>query len=332
MKIFDGHADIWFDVAKHRKNGCENIVKTYHLERFKQGDVMGGIFAAFLDNHYGDEISEKEFIYMINAVNHEINTNPDIFNIIKNKGDFQKGINSEKLNILMGVEGLRAIGDNLDWLDTLYNLGYRHAILTWNEKNMLGSGAWETSSSGLTEAGKKAIKKMNKLGMVVDVAHTNEKTFWDIYEICEKPFIASHSNAKALCNVPRNLTDEQIKAIAEKRGVIGINAYAGFVKECAYSSPVPVENIDVSKNPTLSDFANHIDYMVSLVGIDYVGLGFDFCEYLADEYIEAIPKGLENASKAQNIIEELRKRGYSEKDIEKIAYKNFMRVIEENLK
>lgn len=331
MKIFDGHADIWFDVEKKRKKGYENIVKNFHLERFKKGEVMGGIFAAFLDNHYSDEICEKEFIYMLNAVNHEINTNPEIFNIIKSKGDFQKGLDSEKLNVLMGVEGLRAIGDNLDWLDTLYNLGYRHATLTWNEKNMLASGAWENTKNGLTEAGKKAVKKMNELGMIVDVAHTNQKTFWDIYEVCEKPFIASHSNARALCDVPRNLTDEQIKAIAEKRGIIGINAYAGFVKNCDFSNPVLVKNIDVSKNPVLSDFADHIDYIVNLVGVDYVGFGFDFCEYLADEYIEAVPKGLEEASKAQNIIEELRRRGYSETDIEKIAYKNFMRVIEENL-
>lgn len=332
MKIFDGHADIWFDVAKHRKNGCENIVKNYHLERFKQGNVMGGIFVSFLDYCYNDENAEKEFIYMLNAANHEINSNPEIFHIIKNKGDFEKGINSGKLNVLMGIEGLRAIKDNLDWLDTLYNLGYRHATLTWNEENALATGAGGNAEHGLSEAGRKAVKKMNELGMVVDVSHANEKTFWDIYEICEKPFIASHSNAKALCDVPRNLTDAQIKAVAEKGGVIGVNAYAGFVKICDYSSLDVVENADTSKNPLLSEYVDHIDYIINLVGINHVGLGFDFCEYLDDEYITAIPKNLENASKAQNVIAELKKRGYLEEDIEKIAYKNFMRVIDENLK
>ena len=330
MQIFDGHADIWYDVAEKRKKGYENIVRDFHLERMKKGEIFGGIFAAFLDQNYSDDISEKEFVYMLNAVSHEINSNPELFNILKSKEDLNN-LKAEKLNVLMGIEGLRAIGENLDWLDTLYNLGYRHAMLTWNEKNLLAAGAWNNSDCGLTEIGKKAIKKMNDLGMIVDVSHANEKTFWDIYNICEKPFIASHSNVKKLCDVPRNLTDEQIRAIAEKGGVIGVNAYVGFIKPCDFSSPVPVENPDLSNLPALSDLIDHIDYIVNLVGSDYVGFGFDFCEYLYDDPT-INPKKLEDASKAQNAVEELRKRGYSEEDMEKIAYKNFLRVIKENLK
>ncbi len=279
MKIFDGHMDIWCDVSKKRKEGCENIVKNFHLERLKKGEVFGGVFAAWLDNKYSDEDSEKEFIYMLNSVSHEINSNPEIFNIkkgevfggvfaawldnkysdedsekefiymlnsvsheinsnpeifniIKSRKDLEKEFPKEKLTILMGVEGLRAVGNNLDWLDTLYNLGYRLVALTWNEKNLLGAGAGENSCEGLTEIGKMAVRKMNELGMIVDVSHTNEKTFWDIAEISAKPFIASHSNARTLCDVPRNLTDEQIKAVAQSGGVIGVNGYIGFIKKC----------------------------------------------------------------------------------------------------
>lgn len=332
MKIFDGHMDIWWDTAVKRKEGYENIVKNFHAERLKKGEVFGGIFAAWLDSKIPDEQCEKEFVYMLNSVSHEINSNPDFFNIIKNKGDFQEGLKNKKFNVLMGIEGLRAIGDNLDWLDTLYNLGYRLATLTWNEENSLAAGAGASVEKGLTETGKKAVKKMNELGMIVDTAHTNEKTFWDIAEICTKPFVASHSNARALCDVPRNLTDEQIKAIALSGGVIGINAYAGFIKECDYSTLEPTKDVDNSKNPTLSDLIDHIDYIVNLVGTDYVGFGFDFCEFLAEELENSIPKNLEDSSKCQNAVEELRKRGYSEEDIEKIAYKNFMRVIDANLK
>ena len=331
MKIFDGHMDIWCDVSKKRKEGCENIVKNFHLERLKKGEVFGGVFAAWLDNKYSDEDSEKEFIYMLNSVSHEINSNPEIFNIIKSRKDLEKEFSKEKLTILMGVEGLRAVGNNLDWLDTLYNLGYRLAALTWNEKNILGTGAGENSCEGLTEIGKKAVRKMNELGMIVDVSHANEKTFWDIAEISTKPFIASHSNARALCDVPRNLTDEQIKAVAQSGGVIGVNGYIGFIKKCDFSSTVPIENPDLSSKPDLKDLADNIDYIVGLVGVDYVGLGFDFCEYLSEELKDTNPKNLEDASKCQNMIEELRKRGYSENDIEKIAYKNFLRVIKEIL-
>ncbi len=331
MKIFDGHADIWWDTTLKRKNGLENIIKNFHAERLKTGKIFGGIFAAWLDNEIPEKDWEKEFIYMLNAVSSEINSNKDILNIIKSKEDIPSNISNEKFYVLMGVEGLRAIDTNLDWLDTLYNLGYRHASLTWNEDNLLAGGAGGTNEYGLTEIGKKVIEKMNRLGMVIDVSHANEKTFWDIKTICTKPFIASHSNVKSLCDVPRNLTDEQIKAIAESKGVIGVNAYIGFIKKSDYSNPVPVKNPDRTNIPNISDLADHIDYIVNLVGVDYVGLGFDFCEYLSEELKNANPLNLEDASKSQNMIDELRKRGYSEKNIEKIAYKNFLRVISEVL-
>ena len=316
MKIFDGHADIWYDVAQKRKNSEENIVKKYHLDRFKAGNVMGGIFIAYLE--YNDELDdEKEMFHLINSTIHEIKSNSEIFNIIKRKGDFNRGIVEEKLNVIMGVEGLRAIGSNLDWLDTLYELGFRHASLTWNEENDLATGVAGDESRGLTPIGIEAIKKMEKLGMIIDVSHANEKSFWDIYNNTSKPFIASHSNAKALCNHRRNLTDEQIKAIASRDGVIGVNAYKHFI------------SLD-SHNQTLERFVDHIEHIISLVGIRHVALGFDFCEYLyTDKKEEDInPKGLENVSKAMGIIKELARRGYEESDIRKIAFENFMRIAE----
>lgn len=162
---------------------------------------------------------------------------------------------------------------------------------------------------------------MEELGMIIDVSHANEKTFWDIYNNTTKPFIASHSNAKSLCNHKRNLTNEQIKAIASRDGVIGINAYKGFVAIDSYKQ-------------NLERFVDHIEYIISLVGVRHVALGFDFCEYLyADKKEEEInPQGLENASKAMAVIDELYRRGYSESDIRKIAFENFMRVIETILK
>lgn len=320
MKIFDGHADIWYDVAVKRKLGEDNIVKRYHYDRFKLGHIIGGIFIAYLEHKDGQD-DEKEMLYLINSTIHEIRGNSDIFNIIKKKGDFNKGLVSEKLNILMGIEGLRAIGNNLDWLDTLYELGFRHASLTWNEENNLATGVAGNSDRGLTSIGLEAVKKMEELGMIIDVSHANEKTFWDIYNNTSKPIIASHSNAKALCEHRRNLTDEQIKAIANRDGLIGINAYKGFV------------SLETNQQ-TMERFVDHIEYIISLVGIKHVALGFDFCEYLYPDKTESDinPKGLENASKATNVIEELYRRGYSENEVRKITFENFMRIIEANLK
>lgn len=320
MKIFDGHADIWYDVAQKRLLGEEDIFKKYHLNRFKSGNVIGGIFIAYLDHK--EELDDKhQMIQMINATMHEISRNKDLFNIIRKSGDFEIGLKNDKINVLMGVEGLRAIDTDLDWLDTLYALGFRHCSLTWNEQNALGTGVAGDINKGLTQTGKNAIKKMENLGMIVDCSHANKKTFWDIYENTTKPFIASHSNAKALCDHRRNLTDEQIKAIGKRDGVIGINAFKQFI----------------SKNENLQNIEGYIDqieYIIKLTSINNVGLGFDFCEYLYRDKSESElnPQGLENASKAFHVLELLEKRGYSQEDIEKIAYKNFERVINTILK
>lgn len=320
MKIFDGHADIWYDVAQKRKMGEENIVKRYHLDRFKSGKVIGGIFIAYLEHKEGQD-DEKEMFHLINSTIHEIKNNPELFNIIKEKGDFNKGIVEEKLNVLMGIEGLRAIGSNLDWLDTFYELGFRHLSLTWNEANELATGVGGDENRGLTDIGIEAVKKIEKLGMIIDLSHANDKTFWDIYNNTKGVLIASHSNVRKLCNHKRNLTDDQIKAIALRDGVIGVNAYKKFVA------------IDPARQ-NLERYVDHIEYIINLVGIKHVALGFDFCEYLYTDVKEQDinPVGLENASKAKAVLEELEKRGYSESDIRKIAYENFMRVIEKILK
>ncbi|STO31555.1 Membrane dipeptidase (Peptidase family M19) [Fusobacterium necrogenes] len=316
MKIFDGHADIWYDVAKKRKLGEENIFKKYHLDRLKTGNIMGGIFIAYLEQIEGQD-DEKEMFHLINSTIHEIRENQDIFNIIREKGDFNRGIVEGKFDIIMGIEGLKAIGKNLDWIDTFYELGFRHASLTWNEENHLATGVDGDKERGLTSIGKEAVKKMEKLGMIIDVSHANDKTFWDIYDNTTKPIIASHSNVKALCDHKRNLTDEQIKAIAKRDGVIGINAYKKFLARDRYKQ-------------NLERYVDHIEHIISLVGIKHAALGFDFCEYLyIDKKDEDInPIGLENASKAVSVLEELYKRGYNENDIRKIAFENFMRITE----
>lgn len=316
MKIFDGHADIWYDVAKKRKLGEENIFKKYHLDRLKTGNIMGGIFIAYLEQIEGQD-DEKEMFHLINSTIHEIRENQDIFNIIREKGDFNRGIVEGKFDIIMGIEGLKAIGKNLDWIDTFYELGFRHASLTWNEENHLATGVDGDKERGLTSIGKEAVKKMEKLGIIIDVSHANDKTFWDIYDNTTKPIIASHSNVKALCDHKRNLTDEQIKAIAKRDGVIGINAYKKFLARDRYKQ-------------NLERYVDHIEHIISLVGIKHAALGFDFCEYLyIDKKDEDInPIGLENASKAVSVLEELYKRGYNENDIRKIAFENFMRITE----
>ncbi len=169
---------------------------------------------------------------------------------------------------------------------------------------------------------------MEKLGIIVDTAHANDKTFWDIYENTTGPIINSHSNARALCNVPRNITDDQIKTIAERGGgLIGLNTFNEFV------------HIDKDKRD-INNLANHLDYLVELAGIDHVGFGFDFFDYLEEDSMESFvedkktlsAKGIETIVKVPELIDILYNRGgYSKEDIDKISYRNFYRIIEEVL-
>ncbi len=322
--IFDAHADIWTDVALKRAKGNKNIIKQYHLEKFKKGGINSGIFVIWVDPPY-DTNPQKRTMEIIENMSVEIIENQDILKIVKNFDDLQKGLDEGKLSVLIGLEGLSSIGKNIDLINAFYMLGARHASLTWNEQNELATGVKGEPSRGLTNYGIDTVRRLESLGMIVDVSHANEKTFWDICEVASKPFIASHSNSRALCDVPRNLTDEQLKAIAKSGGVVGLNAFKDFVHH------------DINKQD-IEHLANHVDHMVDIMGIDHVGFGFDFCDFLNMDTMSSFASGeevgtvnFEDASKTQNMIKVFKDRGYSQEDIDKISHGNFFRVIKEIL-
>jgi membrane dipeptidase len=322
--IFDGHADIWTDVTIRRQKGISDVFKNVHLQRFSKGKINGGIFVMWADPPHDNE-PKKRILEMIEHTANEIMENRDIFKIVKYAGDFDLAINENKMPVIIGVEGLSALGTNVNLMNALYMFGVRHASLTWNEENELATGVKGACNRGLTQYGIQAVKKIEELGIILDVSHGNERTFWDVYQHSTRPFIASHSNCRALCDVPRNLTDEQLRAISEKDGLVGLNAFREFV------------HIERDKQD-IEYLANHIDHMVEVMGIDHVGFGFDFFDYLEGDTTNSFTEsedigtiGLEDTSKVQNIIRIMKERGYSKEDIEKISYKNFYRFINEIL-
>ena len=322
--IFDAHGDIWTDVTVKRQKGKIDVFKNYHLEKYKKGQVNAGIFVVWIDPP-NDSNPRKRALEIIEHMSVEITTNEDLFHIVRKYDDIEETIKTNKMPILIGLEGLSYIGKNVNLLNALYLFGARHAMLTWNEQNELATGVKGNPDRGLTSYGIEAVKRLEELGMIVDVSHANEKTFWEICELTTKPFIASHSNCKALCNAPRNLTDRQLKAISEKGGVVGLNAFSDFVSD-------KVEDRDIDH------LANHVDHMVEIMGIDHVGLGFDFDDYLEGDTLSAFAEGdaktigFEDITHVPKRIGILEKKGYSKEDIEKIKYKNFFRIIKEILK
>ena len=234
----------------------------------------------------------------------------------------------------MGLNGLsyeasKVAVDKMLMKSRYEEFGVRTMMLTWNEENALASGWPGDPERGLTAKGKEAIRRMNELGMVLDVSHINDKGFWDILELSDgHPVIASHSNARAVSPHMRNLSDDMIRALAKTGGVMGMNRADGFIHP------------DKAKQ-TVEGLADHVDYIRDLVGIDHIGCGFDFEDYVdqaalskngIDNEDPAGTKGIESAAQAHNFLDVLESRGYTQEELEKVAYKNFYRVFKQVLR
>ena len=329
MNLYDAHGDIWYDVVQHSLKGERDIFRKYQLPKFKKGGVFGGSFAVWIDPPYdADPVKRAKQIEI--AMKQEMEDAKDILNIVKVYDDFEKGTKEGKINALVALEGLSYIGEDIDKIDYYYNeIFARTMLLTWNEENALASGWPGDPNRGLTAKGVEAVKRMNKLGIVLDISHLNDKGIWGVLDLSDgHPVIASHSNCRALCDIGRNLTDDMIKEVAKTGGVIGMNRLNGFISE------------DPSKH-NVDGLVDHALHIADLVGIDHIGCGFDFEDFIVSDALakngvdESDPYstiGLGDAGDCQNFLIGLKKRGLTDEEIEKIAYKNFYRVFKEVLK
>ena len=211
--------------------------------------------------------------------------------------------------------------ERIDWYDAC---GARHAGLTWTEENALATGVRGDPDRGLTAAGRAAVRKIQEKGMLLDVSHLNERSFWDAADAAVGPIVASHSNCRALCDVPRNLTDEQLRAVRDLGGVVGLNAFRLFV------DPDP-------RRQDLVHLLRHAGHMIDVMGIDHVGCGFDFCEFLEADTMasmtegDAVLRGLEDCARLPALLEGLRDMGLTAEEAEKIAFGNFHRLLRQVL-
>jgi membrane dipeptidase len=359
--VIDTHNDVLSEVTMKGLNIENDLTgKAYSdIARFKKGGVDIQVFSIFCDERFGKDTAYKYANIEIDSLYAIVGRNPDKMMIVTNPMQLQQAVKQKKLGCMMGVEGGHMIEDNLDYLDAFYKRGVRYMTLTWNN-----STAWSTSAmdetrekdlqhKGLTQFGKEVVRRMNQLGMIVDVSHVGEQTFWDAINTTTKPVIASHSCVYNLCPVFRNLKDDQIKAIGKNGGVIDLNFYSGFVDSSYEKNQKlfhanhkteidslkalgkPIYEIDewlaktykteaAALRPTLNQLLDHLDYIVKLIGVDHVGLGSDF------DGISSSPQGLDDVTDFSNITKALVERGYSKKDIEKILGGNFIRVFKAN--
>ncbi len=354
--VVDTHGDILFnqiksgiDIGKHQPKG------NFDLVRARQGGLDVQFFSIWCDETGGYAVAKRE----IDSLYSLIKRYPDKIQLVTTARDLELAVNKQKLAAMIGVEGGHMIENRLANIDSLAKRGMAYLTLTWNNSTSWSSSAAEESSgkvkpaqAGLNNFGKQVVKRLNKLGVMVDLSHVGERTFYDAIKVSAKPVIVSHSCAYAINPVPRNLKDDQIKAVGKNGGVVCINFYSGFLdstfntKQKAFFAKYDRElktltakygrsnaidtliynhQVDAdATRPPISQLVKHINHVVKLIGVDHVGLGADF------DGAESFPLGMNSVADYPKITEELIKNGYSESDIRKIMGGNVIRLIREN--
>ncbi|WP_258083566.1 dipeptidase [Thermococcus thermotolerans] len=306
--IFDAHSDLPTFIYDERDRGKVHVLEE-NFERFFAPGIDARVMAIWTrpDRRSNATVYGLE---VLNALRRDIEES-ERFELVTNSEGMKRVIEEGRIALWLGLEGGEPIGESIHLLEVFYRLGLRVLTLTWSLRNAIGDGVFERTNGGLTNFGIEVVGKAEELGIVIDLSHINEAGFWDVLDITAFPVIASHSNARTLCDHRRNLTDEQIKAIAERGGVIGAVAIPSFVHR---------------ERATLERYVEHIAYMADLAGYKHVGLGFDFVYYLPGWSGRSV-EGFEDESKIPALIEKLRET-FSEKEVEAIAFKNFERVFE----
>ncbi|GAB1432329.1 dipeptidase [Spirochaetota bacterium] len=319
IPVFDMHADLLMDLVRRRENGEPCSLAANHLPRLSAGGIRG---AVIVDCRMAGESAGQEHLEaFIRAARAEFldTESRGIAKCILSGQDIQKALGEGRIALVSAYEGLKATGGNLSWINRLYSEAFlRVAVLTHNDDNEYGGGALG-SGQGLSQLGMDALELMNKLGILVDMAHASPKTRQDILRESEKPVMLSHTSSAAIYNTGRNLSNKELRQIADHGGLVG-----------AMTSPAAIAAPGDRQNQSLARYMEHLVNMINVAGTEHVGLGLHFCEYLySREEYPPIQK-LEDASKTGAILDALSKAGFSKNDIYKIAWGNFVRVFMES--
>jgi membrane dipeptidase len=360
--VIDTHADTpqrfldeGFDIGSTDPNDIGHI----SLDKARRGNLGAEFFSIWVEPETNQGHFARHTFDLIDSVYEQAARHPDRMMMAFSVADIERAHKEHKLAALMGIEGGHSIENDMHLLRDYYRLGVRYMTLSWSNTNEWADSSGDIDDAkvqhhnGLTDFGKQVVLEMNRLGMMVDISHVADKTFWDAIATTKAPVIASHSSARALTNAPRNMTDEMLQAVAKNGGVVQVNFYSGFVdenyrqasisigKQAAEAIRVFEENQKVEgktipyteidrierewaakiPRPPLKSLIDHIDHIAKVAGIDHVGLGSDF-----DGVAGATPAGIDSAADLPKITQALLDRGYSADDIKKILGGNILRV------
>jgi membrane dipeptidase len=348
----DTHIDtIQRVLVGHEDLGQRSTKGHADLPRLVEGGVNVPTFSLWVPTYYPGSEAVRRTLELRDAMQSVLDKYPDRIELAVSYAEIQRITKAGKIAAMLSAEGGHQIADDLAVLRMYYKLGIRSMTLThFRNNNWADSSTDKPVHSGLTDFGKQVVREMNRLGMMVDISHVSDKTFFDALAVTTKPVIASHSSCRAISNVPRNMTDDMLRALAKNGGVVGINFAEGFVNyKDAEAVRKTIARISTGRPPagggkplddyaakdfeeeymhpmtpiaTIEDVVAHIDHAVKVAGIDHVGIGSDF------DGITGPPRGLEDISKMTALTAALLKHGYSEADVQKIRGGNFLRVIQ----
>jgi membrane dipeptidase len=360
--VVDTHADTpqrfldeGFDLGSTDPNDIGHI----SLDKAHRGNLGAEFFSIWVEPESNQGHYARHTLDLIDSVYEQAARHPDRMMMAFSVADIERAHKEHKLAALMGIEGGHSIENDIHLLRDYYRLGVRYMTLSWSNTNEWADSSGDINDAkvqhhnGLTDFGKQVVLEMNRLGMIVDISHVADKTFWDAIATTKGPVIASHSSARALTDAPRNMTDDMLRAVAKNGGVVDVNFYSGFVdedyrkasepvgkqaaevvrvyveKQKADGKAVPYTDIDRIERewaakvprPPLKSLIDHIDHIAKVAGVDHVGLGSDF-----DGVAGATPAGIDSAADLPKITQALLDRGYNADDIKKILGGNVLRV------
>jgi membrane dipeptidase len=360
--VVDGHADT---ISRFLDDGEDLGTETgkghLDLPRMFRGGLDAQFMSCFVEPKYlhRKEAAKRAF-RMIDAVKQLAAKYPERLVIARTAADVRRAAAAKKVCGILCIEGGHAIEEDLGLLRTFFELGVRYMTLTWNNSLSWAEAARDPGKvKGLTDFGRDVVREMNRLGMLVDLSHVHENTFYDAIAVANTPVIASHSCARALCDHVRNLKDDQLRALAKNGGVVGVNFYSGFLSQEFFDRKKQADVADDEerarvrekhpddpaamdrelkaisrkyerseyemKRPPLDLLVDHIEHIAKVAGIDHVGLGSDF------DGVTALPEGVQDCSDLPNLTRRLLERGFSETDVRKILGENFLRVMEQSI-
>ena len=317
MFLLDSHCDTPSQILRLRDLSIDNEYAHVDFPKIKRGGVDGAFFALYIPADLEGDAALEHADRLYACVMETLAANPDKAALAVTEQQAYENKSKGLFSIFLGLENGSPIGKSLERLREFYDKGVRYMTLCHTRDNEIcdSCASSEKTWHGLSPFGIEVVAEMNRLGMLIDVSHISDEAFYDVLKYSTQPVVATHSCCRALAGHPRNMTDDMIRALADKGGVIQINFYPLFLDDS-----FPEAEMFTAPRPSYKRIADHIDHVVGLVGIDHVGLGSDF------DGIDVTPEGLENASMMPLLFDELRSRGYSEEDLEKIASRNFFNV------